>query len=277
MHTRPFGQDTPPSPTLLAPSGCGTACCPQAFTRPNQRSIRGEREVPASPSAVRLTDGGARAFHRTRDVHQGVALRPSRVRGGLDVPASAVPAFGKRASVRARTPAACPRYRRRCRPGPRSRKRLQASPSGRPGSAQSTSWSRPSARSCRAKFRPYFRRRSRSSATGRRCRVSDPYWLGVGMICQLVPSQCSIMGASGRGFPDPVSTKPTAKHEFADEQSTPNRLFAGPPMTGVGVTVQAAEATEGASSSATVATRQRKSRGSRCLTAEIRASTSRPA
>jgi hypothetical protein len=78
------------------------------------------------------------------------------------------------------------------------------------------------------------------------------------MSCQLVPSQCSIMGASGRGVPEPVSTTPTAKHEFADEQSTPSRLFVGPPMTGVGVTVQAAEAAEGASSSAAVANKARR-------------------
>ena len=76
------------------------------------------------------------------------------------------------------------------------------------------------------------------------------------MICQLVPSQCSIMGTSARGFSDPVSTKPTAKHEFADEQSTPNRVFAEPEMTGVGVTVHAADAAEGANSSAAIATRR---------------------
>jgi hypothetical protein len=76
------------------------------------------------------------------------------------------------------------------------------------------------------------------------------------MICQLVPSQCSIMGASLRGFSVPVSTKPTAKHEFADEQSTPNRVFVGPEMIGVGVTVHAAEAAEGANRSAAIATRR---------------------
>ena len=77
------------------------------------------------------------------------------------------------------------------------------------------------------------------------------------MICQLVPSQCSTMGASGRGVPEPVSTTPTAKHEFADEQSTPSKLFVGPEMTGVGVTVQAADATDGVSSSAAVANKTR--------------------
>ena len=53
-----------------------------------------------------------------------------------------------------------------------------------------------------------------------------------------------------------TSPQPTAMHEFADEQSTPNRLVRAATF-GVGVTVQAADATEGASNSAAVATRRR--------------------
>ena len=45
-------------------------------------------------------------------------------------------------------------------------------------------------------------------------------------------------------------------HEFADEQSTPDRLLAGPEMVGVGVTVHAADAAEGANNSAAIATRR---------------------
>jgi hypothetical protein len=58
-------------------------------------------------------------------------------------------------------------------------------------------------------------------------------------------------------------------HEFADEQSTPFRLVAFAPGTfGVGGTVQAAEAADGASSSAAVATRDRRTgRSGKCLNA----------
>jgi hypothetical protein len=84
---------------------------------------------------------------------------------------------------------------------------------------------------------------------------SDPKLLRV-VICQLVPSQRSATGRKLRGFSDPSSTTPTAMHEFADEQSTPDRLFAGPEMVGVGVTVHAADAAEGANSSAAIATRR---------------------
>jgi hypothetical protein len=48
------------------------------------------------------------------------------------------------------------------------------------------------------------------------------------------------------------SALPTARHEFPEVQSTPLRLVSFAPVTfGVGVTVHAAEAAEGASSNAT--------------------------
>ena len=53
-------------------------------------------------------------------------------------------------------------------------------------------------------------------------------------------------GAQLRGVPVPKTTSPTAMHEFADEQSTPDRKVWGPWAFGVGVTVQAPDAIEGA-------------------------------
>ena len=50
---------------------------------------------------------------------------------------------------------------------------------------------------------------------------------------------------------------PTAMHEFADEQSTPNRFVSGRAFS-VGVTVHEADATEGASSNAAVAIKTRR-------------------
>lgn len=49
-HAGPSGQDTPLSPALSAPAGFGAACSPQALTRPNQRSTRGELELRPDPS-----------------------------------------------------------------------------------------------------------------------------------------------------------------------------------------------------------------------------------
>ena len=52
---------------------------------------------------------------------------------------------------------------------------------------------------------------------------------------------------------------PTAMHEFADEQSTAWRLLSKAPSTlGVGGTVHAADATEGASASVAVASQTRR-------------------
>jgi hypothetical protein len=47
-------------------------------------------------------------------------------------------------------------------------------------------------------------------------------------------------------------------HELADEQATPDRKVLGPWAFGVGVTVQAADAAEGVSSSAAVANKTRR-------------------
>ena len=46
-------------------------------------------------------------------------------------------------------------------------------------------------------------------------------------------------------------------HEFADEQSTPLRYVSAPATFGVGDTVHAADAAEGASSNAAVANKTR--------------------
>ena len=86
--------------------------------------------------------------------------------------------------------------------------------------------------------------------------------VGVGTICQLVPSQRSTVAYVSRaGAPQGTRedlVEPTAMHEFADEQSTAlSQVPLGPGTFGVGGTVQAADAVEGASSSAAVATRRR--------------------
>jgi len=85
---------------------------------------------------------------------------------------------------------------------------------------------------------------------------NDPDVVGVGMICQLVPSQRSTTGAATKGLMCPKAASPTAMHEFADEQSTPDRIVRAPTL-GVGVTLQAPDATEGVSSSAAVAKKTR--------------------
>ena len=49
----------------------------------------------------------------------------------------------------------------------------------------------------------------------------SPNESGVGISCQLMPFQCSTMGAESKGPAVPEVRSPTAMHEFADEQSTP--------------------------------------------------------
>jgi hypothetical protein len=93
---------------------------------------------------------------------------------------------------------------------------------------------------------------------------------GLGVICQPAPSQRSANPALLGGVK--ALPTPTAMHESADEQSTALRSVNEAPDTfGVGVTVQAADAVEGASSSARVATRERTNgRGGKCLNATRR-------
>ena len=93
-------------------------------------------------------------------------------------------------------------------------------------------------------------------ARGHEMPFNDPIGWGVGMSCQLVPSQCSTMGVPAKW----VSAEPTAMHDFADEQSTPFRTFTVAEMfgVGVGVTVQAADAAVGVSSKAAVASNTRR-------------------
>jgi hypothetical protein len=88
-----------------------------------------------------------------------------------------------------------------------------------------------------------------------------PGGLGDGTICQLVPFQRSTAVAERRGslIPVRVTALPTAMHEFADEHATALRLVSSAPATfGVAGTVQAADATEGANSRATLATKTRR-------------------
>ena len=81
---------------------------------------------------------------------------------------------------------------------------------------------------------------------------------GAGIICQLVPSQRSMTGFAGGRVALRISHTPTAMHEFADEQSTPERNVRGPLAFGVGVTVQAADVAEGVNSSAAIANKTRR-------------------
>src|SRR5512132_1269315 len=84
-----------------------------------------------------------------------------------------------------------------------------------------------------------------------------PGGLGVGTICQSVPFQRSATVAEVPS--KAVVARPTAMHEFADEQSTASKLVLNAPSTfGVGGTVQAADATEGVSNSAAVASKIRR-------------------
>ena len=71
--------------------------------------------------------------------------------------------------------------------------------------------------------------------------------LGLGTICQLVPSQRSATVVDLNTLNAGVNVAlPTAMHELADEQSTALRKVSSAPATfGVGVTVQAAEASGG--------------------------------
>jgi hypothetical protein len=85
--------------------------------------------------------------------------------------------------------------------------------------------------------------------------------LGVGMTSQLVPSH-----RSASGYP---SAEPTAMHESADAQSTPSSSLAFCPTLGVGGTLHPADAAEGASSSAAVASPTKRTDG------RLMASTSR--
>ena len=90
----------------------------------------------------RLADGRASAFQWARDAVQGCLSRTSGVRGGLHLPAGAVPALRKRANVFGSATWPQPR----CRPGARSRKRLQARRSRPARLPESTSSNRPRAR-----------------------------------------------------------------------------------------------------------------------------------
>jgi hypothetical protein len=86
-----------------------------------------------------------------------------------------------------------------------------------------------------------------------------PGGLGVGTICQLAPSQRSASGPPVGGVEMKIAGTPTAMHELADEQSTAFSVVNEAPSTfGVGVTVQAADATEGVSNSAAVANKTRR-------------------
>jgi hypothetical protein len=65
--------------------------------------------------------------------------------------------------------------------------------------------------------------------------------------------------------------EPTAMHAFADEQSTAFRFVpVAPSAFGVGGTVQAADAAEGASSNAAVATKTRRDGRNDICTATLR-------
>jgi hypothetical protein len=93
--------------------------------------------------------------------------------------------------------------------------------------------------------------------------------LGDGTICQPVPSQRSATVVEVNTLNAGVnSALPTAMHELADEQSTPLRFVKSAPATfGVGGTVQAADATEGVSSSAAIANKtSRNDRSDICPT-----------
>ncbi len=83
-----------------------------------------------------------------------------------------------------------------------------------------------------------------------------PGGLGVATILQLVPFQCSASVALP--VPGPVVLEPTAMQDVADEQSTANRLLVEAPSTfGVGGTVHAADAADGARSIAAIANKTR--------------------
>jgi hypothetical protein len=101
-------------------------------------------------------------------------------------------------------------------------------------------------------------------------------WVG-GTICQLAPSQRSATGPLAAG--GKALAAPTAMHESADEQSTAVSVVSHAPAAfGVGVTVQAADAVEGATSSTTVTKKSRQNdRSGARFGAEVTASTSRPA
>jgi hypothetical protein len=86
-----------------------------------------------------------------------------------------------------------------------------------------------------------------------------PGGLGVGTICQLAPSQRSASGPPVGGDVVRISGAPTAMHELADEQSTALSVVNEAPSTfGVGVTVQAADATEGVSNSVAAANKTKR-------------------
>jgi hypothetical protein len=85
----------------------------------------------------------------------------------------------------------------------------------------------------------------------------EPGGLGVDTICQLLPSQRSATVAAVPPGALKVAC-PTAMHESADAQSTALRLVELAPSTfGVGGTVHAADAAEGVSSSAAIASKTR--------------------
>ena len=95
--------------------------------------------------------------------------------------------------------------------------------------------------------------------------------LGVGTICQLVPSQRSATVAEVTAGGFPKVAWPTAIQEFADEQSTASKLVLGAPSTfGVGGTVQAADAAEGVSNSAVTTIKTRRDGRSDIRTATLR-------
>ena len=80
------------------------------------------------------------------------------------------------------------------------------------------------------------------------------------------------VGALGVAIPAWVdSASPTAMHEFADEQSTALKFVSAAPSTfGVGGTVHAADAADGARSSAAVANKTRRDSRSDICTATLR-------
>ena len=94
--------------------------------------------------------------------------------------------------------------------------------------------------------------------------------LGLGTICQLVPSQRSATVVDLNTLNAGVNVAlPTAMHELADEQSTALRKVSSAPATfGVGGTVQAADAAEGVTSSAAVASKVRRTDRSDICSAE---------
>ena len=220
MHTRPFGQDTPPSPTLSAPAGCGEACCPQALTRPNQRSTRGERHAGPSldsPTAVHVRLSGHETLVR--------ALRSDPVGFGVDCTCQPVPSQ-RSASVRVFGPV-CRAHGTNRGAGEETGAVDVSSVPRRDGRARLNRPARPVPELDHGDRAPRLPTAKQTFDRGHEMPCSDPDGLGVGTICQLVPSQRSTTGTAAPGPAEPSFSSPTAMHEFADEQSTPSRIFVG--------------------------------------------------